>query len=71
MDVDRRDFLKASTAGAFAGQLAVSPLFPGFATRKVETSGATINVVHGGSRIERSPNCSRSFQPRSARPMLA
>src|SRR6266536_5031743 len=49
MDVDRRDFLKASTVGAFAGQLAASPLFPGFATRKVETSGATINVVHGGS----------------------
>src|SRR5438067_12121936 len=49
MDVDRRSFLKTTTAGAFISQVAASPLFPGFETRKIQTSGATISVTRGGS----------------------
>src|SRR5437764_14748755 len=49
MDVDRRDFLKAAAVAPFVGQAVPAPLFPGFQTRKVQTSGATIHVVHGGS----------------------
>jgi haloacetate dehalogenase len=54
---DRRDFLRttvAAGAGALTanGALAQTPpsnLFPGFETRKVQTSGATIHVRRGGS----------------------
>jgi haloacetate dehalogenase len=59
MPYHRRDFLKttlAAGAGAVAaGRSAASArqgalaLFPGFETRKVSTSGATINLVRGGS----------------------
>ena len=49
MDVDRRDFLKAAAVAPFVGQAVPAPLFPGFQTRRVPTSGATIHVVHGGS----------------------
>src|SRR5437870_3631472 len=48
MDVDRRSFLKTTTAGAFISQVA-PPLFPGFETRKIQASGATISVTRGGS----------------------
>jgi haloacetate dehalogenase len=55
MTVDRRDFLKSTlAAGAVLStgdQVAAqpSPLFAGFETRKVQTTGATINVLRGGS----------------------
>jgi len=54
---DRRDFLK-TTVAAGAGALTASPtlaqppaadLFPRFEARKIQTSGATINVLRGGS----------------------
>jgi haloacetate dehalogenase len=55
----RRDFLKASLAtGAaiatphaalVAAQPSSASLFPGFEARRIQTSGATINVVHGGN----------------------
>ena len=56
--VDRRDFMKTVAAGAVltvdgeaarAQAPALSALFPGFETRRIATSGATINVVRGGS----------------------
>ena len=54
---DRRDFLKttvaagagALTAATAHGQPPAGNLFPGFETRKIQTSGATINVLRGGS----------------------
>jgi haloacetate dehalogenase len=54
---DRRDFLRttvAAGAGALTAASAQAPppaanLFPGFETRKIQTSGAAINVVRGGS----------------------
>jgi haloacetate dehalogenase len=54
MTIDRRDFLKTTlAAGAVIGgeQTGAQPpaLFPGFETRTIQTSGATINVVRGGS----------------------
>ena len=57
MSYDRRDFLK-TTVAAGAGALTAATahaqppagnLFPGFETRKIQTSGATINVLRGGS----------------------
>ena len=53
--IERRDFLKTTLAAS--GALAMAPqrpnrgptLFPGFQTQKVQTAGATINVLHGGS----------------------
>jgi haloacetate dehalogenase len=60
--IDRRDWLRQATAllgGAAASGLSTTHaqqradgsayLFPGFKTSKVQTSGATINVVVGGS----------------------
>ena len=57
MTVDRRDFLRttvAAGAGALTAPTAqaqppATNLFPGFETRKVQTAGATIHVVRGGS----------------------
>jgi haloacetate dehalogenase len=51
MSYDRRDFLKTSLAAsvALAGKAQVSTLFPGFESRKVQTSGATIHTLRGGS----------------------
>jgi haloacetate dehalogenase len=61
MKTDRRDFVKATVAaGVGARSLrasdvssaqpnAQSPLFPGFQSRRIPTTGAEINVVHGGS----------------------
>jgi haloacetate dehalogenase len=55
MTYDRRTFLKATLAGSAAMVTNVqtgaqSPaLFPGFVTRTIKTSGATINTVTGGS----------------------
>lgn len=55
MTYDRRDFLKTTLAasGALAAErpLLAQPaaLFPGFETRKIQTSGAMINTLHGGS----------------------
>lgn len=53
--VNRREFLQATAAGAVLGgqgsQVAVPPprLFPGFEARRIQTSGAIIHVVRGGS----------------------
>jgi haloacetate dehalogenase len=54
MAYDRRDFLKttlaASAALAAEAQVgAQSSLFPGFVTQRIQTSGATINTLRGGS----------------------
>ena len=54
MTVDRRCFLKTTLAASAVlstgEQAGAQPaLFPGFAARKVQTSGATINVLRGGS----------------------
>jgi haloacetate dehalogenase len=55
MIYDRRDFLKttlAATVVAAADRQATAQqaaLFPGFETRKILTSGATINALRGGS----------------------
>jgi haloacetate dehalogenase len=59
MTYERRDFLKttlaagagALTAGRVPAYAAQAPraLFPGFEARKIATSGATINVLRGGS----------------------
>lgn len=54
MTCDRRAFLKstlaASAALATEGQMAAQPaFFPGFVTQKIQTSGATIHAVRGGS----------------------
>ncbi len=57
MSFDRRDFLKATvaagagalTAATAHGQPPAGNLFPGFDTRRIQTSGATINVLRGGS----------------------
>jgi haloacetate dehalogenase len=52
---DRREFLETIAGGAIAAAVprsitAQSPaLFPGFETRRIQTTGATINVVRGGS----------------------
>lgn len=55
MTYDRRAFLK-TTLAATAAMVAdapvgaqPSPFFPGFVTQKIQTSGATINTVRGGS----------------------
>jgi haloacetate dehalogenase len=58
MTVGRRDFLK-TTLALSAGPLAKAdaareqaqgaPLFPGFETRRITASGATINTLRGGS----------------------
>src|ERR1700741_1175145 len=52
----RRNFLKSSIGMLAAGQLAASPqqtnranLFPGFKSVRINTGGATINAVMGGS----------------------
>jgi haloacetate dehalogenase len=56
--VDRRAFLKTTLAASaalateaqVAGQTSqTSPMFPGFNTQKIRTSGATIHTLHGGS----------------------
>ena len=57
MSYDRRDFLKTTVAagagalasGAAQAQPPAPNLFPGFETRKIQTSGATIHVVRGGA----------------------
>jgi haloacetate dehalogenase len=55
MTYDRRAFLKttlaASAALAADGQVGAqsSPFFPGFVTQRIQTSGATINTLRGGS----------------------
>ncbi len=55
MTYDRRDFLKTTLAasGALAAERPAlaqpAALFPGFERRKIQTSGATINMVRGGS----------------------
>jgi haloacetate dehalogenase len=57
MTYDRRAFLQSTLAASImlgreapaAAQTTAAPLFPGFQTRKIETSGATIHTVHGGS----------------------
>src|SRR5213596_3785912 len=54
--ITRRDFFQhtAAAAVAAAGRPALAqtardaPLFPGFKASKIETSGATINLVSGG-----------------------
>ena len=55
--ITRRELLQytAATAVAAAGQAARAeaqaadaPLFPGFKTAKIKTSGATLNLVSGG-----------------------
>jgi haloacetate dehalogenase len=52
----RRTFLKTAAVAAGAAMAhehqasaQASPLFPGFETRRIQTSGATINVLRGGS----------------------
>src|SRR5919197_3862153 len=55
MAYDRRAFLKTTLAASAAlasdapvqGQ--ASPMFPGFTTQKIQTSGATIHTLRGGS----------------------
>lgn len=55
MSVDRRQFLQATLATTALGALAqgaaaqTAPLFPGFRTQKIQTTGATIHTVIGGS----------------------
>jgi haloacetate dehalogenase len=55
MSYDRREFLKtglAASAALATERPAVaqsSPFFPGFETQKIQTSGATIHTVRGGS----------------------
>ena len=55
MSATRREFIATSLGSAAAvmatdsGLLAQQTLFPGFQSRKIQTSGATINVLHGGS----------------------
>lgn len=58
MPYDRRDLLKKTLGAVAAGVVGTgrahagqgpSPLFEGFQTQKIATSGATINVLHGGS----------------------
>lgn len=52
MRYNRREFIETTLTGVTlaAGQTPVtSSLFPGFETRKIATSGATINVRRGGS----------------------
>jgi len=54
MSATRREFMATSLGGAAAvlagdAALAQTPLFPGFEARKIQTSGATINVLRGGS----------------------
>jgi haloacetate dehalogenase len=54
MTVDRRDFLKTTLAASAVLSTGEQPsaqpaLFPGFESRKIQTSGATINVLRGGS----------------------
>ena len=54
MAVDRRDFIKTSIGGtlmvrAASAHAQSAPLFPGFRTEKIKTSGATIHTVIGGS----------------------
>jgi haloacetate dehalogenase len=54
---DRRAFVKATVAAGVAGarslqasaQATAPALFPGFQSRRIPTTGAEINVVHGGS----------------------
>jgi haloacetate dehalogenase len=46
----RRTFLKSSVvASAIAAVAEAQPLFPGFEARKIQTSGATIHTLRGGS----------------------
>ena len=55
MAYDRRAFLKTTlvAAAALASDAQVqgqaSPMFPGFTTQKIQTSGATIHTLRGGS----------------------
>ena len=55
MTYDRRAFLKSTlvASAALATEVRVgaqsSTFFPGFATQKIQTSGATINALRGGS----------------------
>src|SRR5687767_728517 len=53
---DRRDFLKTTFAASAAlvvteqqGTAQGGALFPGFEARQIQTSGATINTLRGGS----------------------
>ena len=51
MSYDRRNFLKTSlpASAALAGNAQMRTLFPGFESREIETSGATIHTLRGGS----------------------
>ncbi len=53
MTIDRRDFLMTTVASGLARERGTeaqtSALFPGFEPRRIATSGATINVLRGGS----------------------
>jgi len=55
LDYNRRDFLKttiaasAATAGARHASAQAPALFPGFQARDIQTSGATIHTLAGGS----------------------
>src|ERR671922_287831 len=51
MSHNRRNFLKAALATSLAGkvQQPSTSFFPGFETRRITTSGATIHTRHGGS----------------------
>ena len=51
MSHNRRNFLKAALATSLAGkfQQPSTSFFPGFETRRIKTSGATIHTLHGGS----------------------
>ena len=51
---DRREFLKTTLAASAAlaaevPAMAQAPLFPGFTAQKIQTSGATIHTLRGGS----------------------
>ena len=48
--IDRREFFVTTlAAGAALGAQPAPSFFPGFETRKIQTSGATINTLRGGS----------------------
>ncbi len=56
MSYDRREFLKAGLAGTAALGMSApqaraqgAEFFPGFKRQRIQTSGATINTVYGGS----------------------
>src|SRR5262245_54225257 len=45
----RREFLQTTVGAAVAAQVSAPALFPGFETRKIQTSGAVIHTLKGGS----------------------